>query len=168
MSTSLVQRFDKAGGGNETKEEGPPSKRSRLEDDTLSASSTPTPPGFLDFHMKLLRSLYSQKEDSAPNDENEEEDDIPAVDDTIWSMAADFLKDRNQLAQSKQEAVRWHGIYKEALAVEKSSSASSKVRYLKMCKSVQRCRRCTILDLATPVCTHPPFHAHVNLITVHL
>ena len=66
------------------------------------------PSRFLNFHLKVLRSLY----DTARSDgEDDVKDSTPAG---LWQTMQDFLRDRVQILESKQQASTWSGIREEA------------------------------------------------------
>ncbi|GAX24259.1 hypothetical protein FisN_4Lh039 [Fistulifera solaris] len=104
-------------------------KRARLSDDSEEAAvELASKFRFVDFHFKMLRSLYDGK--SNLSDAVQSHCDVSDVsgdkiDDDIWTKIGDFLVNRPSISSAKKEAVLWNNIRREAMQLKANTKARS-------------------------------------------
>ena len=119
MSTLDVSKTTKESRGRVDDVDDRSRKRRRVNDDT-----EPAPVEFVsnflfvEFHYKMLKSLYDEKSNEENTACSEE------VDESVWNKIRDFLDDRPRIRHSKKEAVLWDNIRREAMQSSEASNPS--------------------------------------------
>jgi hypothetical protein len=86
---------------------------------------------FVEFHFKMLKSLYDEKSDLSDGVKSHFDDAVISgdkVDDGIWTKIRDFLVNRPRISSAKKEADLWDNIRREAMQLKSNTKARSPVK----------------------------------------
>ncbi|GAX28377.1 hypothetical protein FisN_4Hh039 [Fistulifera solaris] len=101
-------------------------KRPRLSDDIeVPAVELASKFRFVEFHFKMLKSLYDEKSNLSDGVQSNCDIIGDKVDDGIWTKIKDFLVNRPRISSAKKEAVLWDNIRREAMQLKANTKPRS-------------------------------------------